>query len=64
VDAVAAAKGIDSANASGDVVVTRMVDGQQIRLEVPLQEIMKGQVPNLLLWPGDVVFVPTFQLLN
>ena len=64
VDAVAAAKGIDATNASGDVLVTRLVDGQQIKLEVPLQEIMKGRVPNLLLWPGDVVFVPTFQLLN
>ncbi len=64
VDAVAAAKGIDATNASGDVVVTRMVDGHQVRVEVPLQEIMKGRAPNLLLWPGDVVFVPTFQLLN
>ena len=61
---MAAAKGIDATNASGDVLVTRMVDGQQVKLEVPLQEIMKGRVPNLLLWPGDVVFVPTFQLLN
>jgi polysaccharide export outer membrane protein len=64
VDAVAAAKGIDATNSSGDVFVTRMVDGQQVKLDVPLQEIMKGRVPNLLLWPGDVVFVPTFQLLN
>ncbi len=64
VDAVAAAKGIDAVNASGDVLVTRMVDGQQVKLAVPLQEIMNGRVPNLLLWPGDVVFVPTFQLLN
>jgi polysaccharide export outer membrane protein len=64
VDAVAAAKGIDATNSSGDVFVTRMVDGQQIKLDVPLQEIMKGRAPNLLLWPGDVVFVPTFQLLN
>jgi protein involved in polysaccharide export with SLBB domain len=64
VDAVAAAKGIDATNASGDVVVTRMVDGHQVRVDVPLQEIMKGRAPNLLLWPGDVVFVPTFQLLN
>jgi polysaccharide export outer membrane protein len=64
VDAVAAAKGIDATAASGDVLVTRMVDGRQIKLDVPLQEIMKGRVPNLLLWPGDVVFVPTFQLLN
>lgn len=64
VDAVAAAKGIDTANASGDVFVTRLVDGKQVKLDVPLQEIMKGRVPNLQLWPGDVVFVPTFQLLN
>jgi len=64
VDAVAAAKGIDTTSASGDVVLTRMVDGHQVRVEVPLQEIMKGRAPNLLLWPGDVVFVPTFQLLN
>lgn len=64
VDAVAAAKGIDAANASGDVVLTRVVDGKQVRVEVPLQEIMRGRAPNLLLWPGDVVFVPSFQLLN
>ena len=64
VDAVAAAKGIDAANASGDVVLTRVVDGTQVRVEVPLQEIMRGRAPNLLLWPGDVVFVPSFQLLN
>lgn len=64
VDAVAAAKGLDPVNSNGTVVVTRMVDGQQVRVEVPLQEIMKGRAPNLLLWPGDVVFVPTFQLLN
>lgn len=64
VDAVAAAKGIDAASASSDVYVTRVVDGQQVKLDVPLQEIMKGRIPNLLLWPGDVVFVPAFQLLN
>lgn len=64
VDAIAAAKGIDTANAAGDVFVTRMVDGEQVKLVVPLQEIMKGRAPNLLLWPGDVVFVPAFQLLN
>jgi polysaccharide export outer membrane protein len=64
VDAVAAAKGIDAANAGGDVVLTRVVDGLQVRVEVPLQEIMRGRAPNLLLWPGDVIFVPTFQLLN
>lgn len=64
VDAVAAAKGVDAANSSGDVVLTRVVDGIPVRVEVPLQEIMRGRAPNLLLWPGDVVFVPTFQLLD
>lgn len=64
VDAIAAAKGIDAATSSGGVFVTRAVDGEQVKLDVPLQEIMRGRLPNLLLWPGDVVFVPAFGLLD
>lgn len=63
-DAIAAAKGIDTVSAAGDVFVTRTVDGEQIKLEVPIQEIMKGRAPNLVLWPGDVIYVPAFHLLN
>ena len=38
--------------------VTRTVDGRQIEMVVPVQQVIRGRAPNLRLWPGDVVYVP------
>lgn len=38
--------------------LTRMIDGREHRVEVSVESIGQGEVPNLLLQPGDIVYVP------
>lgn len=38
--------------------VTRIIDGREQRLKVPVKSIGEGQVPNFDLQPGDIIFVP------
>jgi polysaccharide export outer membrane protein len=38
--------------------VTRLVDGAEVRVKVPVQDIALGKATNFLLRPGDIVFVP------
>lgn len=40
------------------VVVTRIVEGEETRIVVPVNEISEGKARNFLIRPGDIVFVP------
>ena len=40
------------------IVVTRLVDGQEQKIKVAVQDIALGKAPNFTLEPGDIVYVP------
>jgi protein involved in polysaccharide export with SLBB domain len=45
------------ANANG-TVITRGKDEEQTRLRAPVNDIQRGEAPDIELLPGDIVFVP------
>lgn len=52
-------------NASKDrVQLTRMIDGQKKELVIPVQKVMRGRAPDMMLKPGDVFYVPTIGLFQ
>ena len=58
VEAIAIAGGFkDLANPDG-TVVTRVIDDVERRYVVPVESISRGETPNFVLHPGDIVFVP------
>ncbi len=58
VEAVTRAEGFTKLAARNSVVITRIVDGREQRLRVPVEDIGVGRAPNFSLEPGDIVFVP------
>lgn len=58
VQAITLAGGFSKTAAKNNTNVTRLVDGQEQKLRVPVEEIAIGQTRNFLLQPGDIVFVP------
>jgi polysaccharide export outer membrane protein len=34
------------------------VEGQEVKVKVPVQDIALGRAPNFTLEPGDIVYVP------
>jgi polysaccharide export outer membrane protein len=38
--------------------LTRLVDGKEVQVRVPMQSIVEGRKRNIQLLPGDVVYVP------
>ena len=58
VQAITLAGGLKPLAAKNDVVLTRVVDGEEKKFLVPFEAIGLGQQPNVMLQPGDIVFVP------
>ena len=58
VQAVTLAGGFTKGASQNGTSVTRLVDGQEVKMKVPVQDIALGKVPNVPLQPGDIVFVP------
>jgi polysaccharide export outer membrane protein len=58
VQAIAMAGGIGPLARGDRTVVTRIVKGTETRIIVPIHEISKGRRPNVILKPGDIVYVP------
>jgi protein involved in polysaccharide export with SLBB domain len=58
VEAITRAEGFTKVAARNQVVITRVVDGREQRLRVPVEDIGVGRAPNFVLQPGDIVFVP------
>ena len=40
------------------LILTRVVQGEEKKFEVPFKEISQGRTSNVFLQPGDIVFVP------
>lgn len=54
-----------TASASRDrVQITRVENGEKHEIVVPVQQVIRGKAPNLLIWPGDIVYVPNAGLLQ
>jgi polysaccharide export outer membrane protein len=58
VQAVTLAGGFTKGASQNGTSVTRLVDGAEVRVKVPVQDIALGKATNFLLRPGDIVFVP------
>jgi polysaccharide export outer membrane protein len=58
VHAVTLAGGLTKIARPNSVVVTRVVDGKENRIVVPLKDISEGKAKNFSLMPGDIIFVP------
>lgn len=56
---VIAQSGGPTTRASGNaVVIVRKQDNQTQSITVPYQDILTGKVPNICLYPGDLIYVP------
>ena len=58
VQAVTVAGGFTKGAAQNSTSVTRLVDGQEQKMKVPVQDIALGKAQNFPLKPGDIVYVP------
>jgi polysaccharide export outer membrane protein len=58
VQAVTLAGGFTKGASQNGTSVTRLVEGQEVRVKVPVQDIALGKATNFVLRPGDIVFVP------
>jgi protein involved in polysaccharide export with SLBB domain len=58
IQAITLAGGFTKLAAQNNTNVTRLVDGQERKIRVPVEDIGVGREKNFLLQPGDIVFVP------
>jgi polysaccharide export outer membrane protein len=56
--AVLLAGGFTKLSAKNGTSVTRLVNGQETRVRVPVADIEQGREKNFPLQPGDIIFVP------
>jgi polysaccharide export outer membrane protein len=58
VQAVTAAGGFSPLADPSATTLTRLVGGEQVKATVPMEAIVAGEIENLELQPGDIIFVP------
>ncbi|RKH18317.1 polysaccharide export protein, partial [Corallococcus sp. CA047B] len=58
IQAITLAGGFTKLAAKNNTLVTRVVDGQERKIRVPVEDIGVGRERNFLLQAGDIVFVP------
>ena len=58
VQAITLAGGFSKTAAKNGTTVTRVVNGHETRIRVPVEDIVEGHQPNFLLQPNDIVTVP------
>ncbi len=58
IQAVTLAGGLTPRSASNRTIVTRIIEGKEYQVVVPVKDIGEGKKKNFLLIPGDIVFVP------
>jgi polysaccharide export outer membrane protein len=58
IHAVSQAGGFAKTASKNQVHVTRVVEGREVKIPVKVEDIVSGREKNILLVPGDIVFVP------
>ena len=58
VQAITLAGGFTRSAVKNGTIVTRVTNGREQRIPVPVDEISAGRAKNFRLYPGDIVFVP------
>lgn len=58
IEALALAGGSSERANTNHTKLTRVVDGQEIQIRIPMQDILEGRQQNVRLLPGDVLYVP------
>ena len=58
VQAITLAGGFTKSASQNSTSVTRLVSGEEVKVKVSVQDIALGKAPNVLLQPGDIVYVP------
>lgn len=58
IQAVTLAGGFTRLASKNNTQVTRLIEGQEKKVRVPVDDIGVGREPNFQLLPGDIVFVP------
>ena len=57
-DVIAQSGGPTTRAAGNAVVIVRKRDNQTQSITVPYQDILTGKVPNVCLYPGDLIYIP------
>lgn len=58
VHAISQAGGLTRSAAKNSVNVTRVVDGNEVKVPIKMEDIVIGREKNFQLVPGDIIFVP------
>jgi polysaccharide export outer membrane protein len=58
VQAITLAGGFTKLAARNNTNVTRTVEGKELKIRVPVEDIGQGRERNFVLQPGDIIFVP------
>ncbi len=58
VQAITLAGGFTKLSAKNSVIVTRLVEGEERKMKVPVEGIGEGREKNFTMLPGDLVYVP------
>jgi polysaccharide export outer membrane protein len=58
IQAITLAGGFTELASRDQTVVTRIVDGKEVRISVPVEQISVGLTTNFALQPGDIIYVP------
>ncbi len=58
IQAITLAGGFTKLASKNAINVTRIIDGQEKKIRVPVEDIGVGREKNFFLQPGDIVFVP------
>ncbi|HIA03313.1 MAG TPA: polysaccharide export protein [Myxococcales bacterium] len=58
VQAIALSGGFGTLAQKNYAIVTRVINGAEKRIPVPVEKIITDKSPNFLLQPGDIIFVP------
>ncbi len=58
IESFALAGGFSERANPNNTKLTRTIDGVEVQVRIPMQEIVEGRQRNLNLLPGDIIFVP------
>ena len=64
IDLISRVGGFTETAARDRVQVTRVHDGESFEISVPVQQVIRGRAPNMMIWPGDIVYVPNAGLIQ